>query len=231
VADYSPDNGLPGDKVLVVGTDLMGPNLKITDPSGLTATPGMFGSTAWAGGTRQTVEITLPAGWTTGPITVAHDRGTYRGRIFNVGRNLAQQPGAMLSASSEYGGTWTIARGGDNQLVTSWFSKVGDCASLPTCTSVPWYRVSFAAPTTVTRVAMRGNREYESGYDFLRGRFEVLGANNAVLWSASYDLPQPDRDLDIVLPTPIVNVTSVRFTSEKDESNEPGFAELEVFGP
>jgi hypothetical protein len=138
----------------------------------------------------------------------------------------------MRTASSEYGGTWTIARGADNNLVTSWFSANGDCANSPTnCKTVPWYRLGFPEPQTIVRIAMRGNREYMSGYDFLRGRFDVLGANDAVLWSASYDLPEPDRDLDIVLPVPLTGVTAIKFTSERDESVEPGFGELEAFGP
>jgi len=114
-------------------------------------------------------------------------------------------------------------------MTTSWFSRLGDCASQPSCTSIPWYRVSFATPQVVSRVAMRGNREYASGYDFIRGKFEIMGAGDTVLWSGSYDLPQPDRDLDIALPAALPGVTAVKFTSEKDESIEPGFAELEVF--
>jgi hypothetical protein len=231
IVDYSPDNGLPGDKVLIVGNSLVGPNLKISDAAGTTATAGMEGTTAWWGGTLQTLELTIPPGWQTGPITIAHDKGSYRGKIFNVGRNLGSLDATTRTASSEYGGTWTIARGADNLLVTSWFSKNGDCASTMSCTSVPWYRLTFAAPQTIARVAMRGNREYMSGYDFLRGRFELLGAGDAVLWSASYDLPEPDRDLDIVLPVPLAGVSAVKFTAEKDESIEPGFAELEAFGP
>jgi hypothetical protein len=43
-------------------------------------------------------------------------------------------------------------------------------------------------------------------------------------------LPAPDRDLDITLPTP-VRARALRFTSVEDESSEPGFAELELFGP
>jgi hypothetical protein len=229
IIDYSPDNGQPGDTVSIVGRNLAGATLSITDPAGTTAPPGAHGTITWLGASVETLQFVLPQGWQTGPITVAQDKGSYRGKIFNVGRDLARLPTAKATASSEYGGTWTIPRGDDNDLQTSWFSKNGDCATATGCTSVPWYRVDFGAPQTLTRVAMRGNREYMSGYDFLRGRFEVLGAGDAVLWSASYDLPEPDRDLDITLPTPIAGATAVKFTSEKDESVEPGFAELEAF--
>lgn len=88
---------------------------------------------------------------------------------------------------------------------------------------------SFAGGQKVGRIAMRGNREYASGYDFIRGKFEVLDGNDAVLWKGTYDLPPPDRDLDIVLPRPVSGARSVKFTSVADESTEPGFSELEVF--
>jgi hypothetical protein len=52
-----------------------------------------------------------------------------------------------------------------------------------------------------------------------------------VLWSGASDLPQPNRDLDVTLPAPIAGALAVRFTSEKDESEDPGFGELEIFGP
>jgi hypothetical protein len=95
--------------------------------------------------------------------------------------------------------------------------------------TVPFYQIRFAMPETVGRIALRGNREYESGYDFLRVRFDLLTAEGMVLWSRSFELPEPDRDLDIALPMPIARVTTVRFTSERDESEDPGFGELEVF--
>jgi hypothetical protein len=231
IVDYTPDNGVTGDKVLIVGRDLVGDGVMIRDSLGVTAAPGMAGMITWLGQSLQTIELVIPDGWHTGPITITHMKGSYQGKIFNVGRNLATAVGTTLFASSEYGGTWTIPRGGDNNLATSWFSKVGDCASQPTCTSIPWYRVDFAAPQVVARIALRGNREYMGGYDFLRGKFEVLGEGGAVLWSSSYDLPEPDRDLDLVLPTPIGGARSVKFTSERDESAEPGFSDLEVFGP
>jgi hypothetical protein len=59
----------------------------------------------------------------------------------------------------------------------------------------------------------------------------VLGSGGDVLWEGDYDLPAPDRDLDLMLSTPVANALSVRFTSLADESSEPGFSELEVFGP
>ncbi len=91
--------------------------------------------------------------------------------------------------------------------------------------------VSFASDQTVGRIAMRGNREYAVMYDLVRGKFEILGASNDVLWSQSLDLPNPGRDYDIFLPAPVANARAVRFTSETDVSEDPGFAELEAFAP
>jgi hypothetical protein len=217
--------------VRIVGRNLRGQMVMISDANGVPATPGMEGTISWWNGQMDTVVFAVPAGWVSGPVTVTSSKGSFRGKVFNVGRNLAVVPGARPTASSEYGGTWTIPRGADNDLATSWFSANGDCATNTTCTRVPWFQVNLAAPDTVGRIAMRGNREYQSGYDFIRGRFELLGPTGAVLWSTSYDLPAPDRDLDIVLQAPVANVAAVKFTSERDESIEPGMSELEVFGP
>ena len=104
----------------------------------------------------------------------------------------------------------------------------GDCASMTTCTVKPWFQVTFASDQTVARIAMRGNREYASGYDFLRGTFQVLDASDKVLWKGDYDLPEPDRDLDVTLPA-VDNARKVKFIALADESDEPGFSELEVF--
>ncbi len=230
VVDYSPDNGMPGDKITILGRDLVGSGQTITDAQGMAAIPGTQGTAPYWGQTLQTVEFQIPPGWTLGPITFNNDRGRFRGKIFTVGRNLSLLPESVITASSEYNTTnWSKASGADNKLVTSWFSRNGDCASIMSCTSIPFFQIAFPQQA-VARIAMRGNREYSSGYDFIRGRFEVLSGDQ-VLWSASYDLPQPDRDLDIVFATPIAGATAVKFTSEKDESIEPGFSELEIFSP
>lgn len=233
IVDYTPDNGEPGQTIRILGNNLAGTGLTITDSRGVAATPGATGTIAWWNGTLETVAIVLPQEWHTGPITVAHDKGSYRGKIFNVGKNLATLAGAVGKGSTDYSASWPSSKGFDNDLSTSWFSRIGDCAGAPapTCTTVPWYRLNFPSPQTIARIAKRGNREYESGYDFIRGKFEVLGPNDIVLWGASYDLPDPDRDLDIALTVPVTGAMAVKFTSEKDDPPEPGLAELEAFGP
>jgi hypothetical protein len=141
-------------------------------------------------------------------------------------------PGGVATSSTQYNTTnWSTASGADNNLQTSWFSAHGDCASRSTCSSVPSYQLTFPAAQVVARIAMRGNREYASGYDFVEGRFDLLDSAGGVLWSEQRLLPDPDRDLDIPLFPPVPGVWSVRFTSVTDQSDEPGFSELEVFGP
>ena len=233
IYDYSPDNGVAGDTVLIIASNLMGQTLAIQDDEGTSITPGTVSSISWPGpGTVDTVEVVLPSGIATGPITVANELGSFRGKIFNVGNNLTRLPGTVIESSSQYNDAqWGRASGADHKLATSFFTAVGDCATATSCTIDPWFKVTFPEPQTVARIAMRGNREYYSGYDFIRGRFEVLGAADAVLFTGDYDLPLPDRDLDIVLPEPIEGAAAVRFSSLVDESSEPGFSELEVFGP
>jgi hypothetical protein len=233
VLEYQPDNGVPGDTIRIVGFNLSDQAMRITDATGRMAPAGRIGTVNGSNVVLESLELTLPAVWQSGPITVTNALGSFRARVFNLGRNLAVMPGVEVTASSEYGEGWTIARGADNNLYTSWFPEAGDCVSAgpATCTRVPFYQVAFPTPQTVGRIALRGNREYTTGYDFLRARFEVLGAGGTVLWSGSYELPEPDRDLDITLPTPATNATAVRFTSERDESEDPGFGELEIFAP
>jgi hypothetical protein len=231
VLDFEPDNGAPGDKIQLVGFNITGEPLMVTDSQGHTTTGAAIGTINSPTAVLESVQITVPAGWQSGPLTVATSTGTFRAKVFTVGRNLARLPGVTPTASSEYGGAWTIARGADNDLFTSWFSAAGDCVTAPppTCLKAPWYMLTFPSPQTVTRIAVRGNREYTSGYDFVRARVEVRGEGEAVLWSGSYHLPEPDRDLDVLPPAPVAGARAVRFTSEEDESEDPGLGEIEVF--
>jgi hypothetical protein len=233
IYDYSPDNGLPGDTVLIISSNLMGQTLTIEDADGNPIEAGEIGTISWpTAGAVDTVSIVLPDDIATGPITVSNMLGSYRGKIFSVGMNLTRAEGTLVEASTEFNTTnWSKASGADNDLATSYFTANGDCATITSCTTVPWYQITFEDLQTVERIAMRGNREYASGYDFVRGTFALLGADGDAIWEGSYDLPGPDRDLDIVLPSSVEGVSALRFTSLEDESTEPGFAELEVFGP
>lgn len=231
IVDYTPDNGVAGNSIRIVGRNLMmASGLKITDPKGTKATPGATGFVNWGSRSLETVQFELPRGWQTGPITVANARGTFRGKVFNVGPNLAV--GGQATGSSHFE-TWSFARGIDNQLITSWFAGKGSCTSWapPTCQQIPWFMVTFPSAQTVGRIAFRGNRENAAGFDFIRAKFEVVDGNGGVLWTGTVDLPPPERDFDLNLPTPVSGARSVRVISERDESHSPGIGELEVFGP
>jgi hypothetical protein len=230
IYDYSPDNGVAGDTILIIASNLSSGTLEISDSNGTKLTPGALSTISWPNaGSAETVEVVLPKGIETGPITVANDLGSFQGKIFTVGQNLTRQSGTTLDSSTEYNtGNWSRASGGDNQLSTSFFTAHGDCATQTSCTTKPWFQITFASDQTVARIAMRGNREYASGYDFLSGKFEVLDDSDGVLWHGTYDLPEPDRDIDITLPAQ-TGARKVKFSSLADESDEPGFSELEVF--
>jgi hypothetical protein len=232
VHDYSPDNGVAGDTILIIASNLAGQTLMIEDADGNELQPGTIGTISWPTvGTVDTVEVELPDDMVTGPITVSNPMGSYRGKIFSVGMNLTRATGTVIDSSTEYNtSNWSRASGADNELRTSFFTAIGDCATLTSCTMVPYYSITLASAQLIERIAMRGNREYASGYDFIRGRFSLLDANGDVVWEGVYDLPAPDRDLDITLASP-VRALELRFDSLEDESGEPGFAELELFGP
>jgi hypothetical protein len=232
IYDYSPDNGVAGDTILIIASNLAGQTLTIEDAEGNELVPGTLGTIVWPTvGTVDTVTVELPDDIATGPITVSNTIGSYRGKIFSVGLNLTRAEGTVVDASSEFNtSNWSKVSGADNLLATSFFTAVGDCATVTTCTTVPFYSITLAEDQEVGRIAMRGNREYASGYDFIRGTFQLLDAAGDVVWEGDYDLPAPDRDLDITLAEP-VTARALRFESLEDESVEPGFAELELFGP
>ena len=230
IVDYTPDNALPGTAVAILGTNLIAEPVTITDPAGRSLPVQSTTTTTWVGALVDSVSVIVPSDMITGAFTASNTHGSFRGRTFNVGENLARLPGATATSSTQYNtSNWSTASGWDNNLQTSWFSAHGDCASLATCTKVPFFQINFPSPQVVSRIAMRGNREYASGYDFVEGRFEVLDAAGNPLWSETRLLPDPDRDLDIPFFPPVANASAVRFTSLTDQSDEPGFSELEVF--
>ena len=215
-----------------MGTNFASLPLTITDPLGRQVAITGMGTTTWVGASVDKVDLVIPIDMPSGTFTATNSKGSFRGRTFNVGMNLARLAGTVATASTEYNTTnWSTMSGFDNDLQTSWFSANGDCATQAGCTHVPTYQINFATPQLVGRISMRGNREYATGYDFIAGRFEVLGASGAAIWSADRLLPDPDRDLDILISPPLPGATAVRFTSTADQSDEPGFSELEVFGP
>jgi len=139
---------------------------------------------------------------------------------------MARLPGVVINVSSEYSQAWNKGCLNDGLLNTSWFSAVGDAANLG---KAPYVEYVFPKAVTVKGVNIRANREYASGYDVFEGILTFSGPSGP-LFSQVVALPQPDRDFNLTLPTAINGVTTLRFTLTKDESTEPGLAEIEVEG-
>ncbi len=239
VYDIHTDNGIAGSSALLVGQNL-GTSVTVTGPNAaVTAASSDGGTISWPNiGVSEVASFTVPQGWQSGQLTVSSDAGApFRTRVFNVGTNLS--PSGSATATTEYGG-WPVTRAIDNDLRTSWFAANFDCASSVSCTSVPAVVVHLGAPKAVNHVAIRGNREYASGYDIFRARVEILGADPAdagdagdagapVVFTREVALSNPMRDVDLVVSPPVTG-TAVRVVSEMDESIEPGLAEIEVYG-
>lgn len=136
------------------------------------------------------------------------------------GRNLVTLPGTVAVASS--GGAPGNAI--DGNPLSSWFTASGDAANQG---AAPFIEVQFAASQQIIQVGTLGNRTIPDGRDIFQGEFEVFDAGGGSLFgSGSVPLPGPDRDLRI--PVSVAGVRRVRLTSESDESQTPGLAELLV---
>ena len=143
------------------------------------------------------------------------------------GNNLARAVGVTTNVSSQFSGSFGPERAVDGNLSTSWFTAAGDAANLGT---TPFYELNFPGPATVTELHMFGNRQFSSGFDFFAGIFQLFdGVGTELFNSGVVLLPAPDRDITLTIPN-ISGVERVRFTATDDESNEPGFSELEVIG-
>ena len=81
---------------------------------------------------------------------------------------------------------------------------------------------------TVHRVGVRGSR---TGGGFAsRARLELLDASGQPAGAVEpFDLPGPDHDADVVLPSPAAGVARVRFVALAG-SGSPALGELQVFG-
>jgi len=143
----------------------------------------------------------------------------------DVEKNMARLEGVILNVSSTYAG-WDKERLIDGNLDTSWFTALNDAANLG---KSPFVELIFPQPVMVEGLNFRGNREYKEGYDILEG---VLVINSSSGRSFEYlvSFPPPDRDFDIKFKAKLKNITSIKLTFTKDESPEPGLAEIEVLG-
>jgi len=140
-------------------------------------------------------------------------------------KNMARLNGLVVNVSSTYEG-WPKERLVDGKIDTSWFTEVGDAANLG---KSPYVELVFPQPITLEGVNFRGNREYKDGYDILEGILTITSKTGDV-YKYTITFPQPDRDFNVKLKKELSNITSVKLTFTKDESTEPGFAEIEVLG-
>ncbi len=141
--------------------------------------------------------------------------------------NLTQLISRVTVNASTFFGGFPATRVIDGDLNTSWFTASGDAANLG---HSPFLEVLFPVDATVTQLRMFGNREFADDFDFFAGTFQLFDANANVLFdSGVVNLPEPNRDLTLAVPN-VAGVRRVRFTATADESDEPGFAELEVIG-
>jgi uncharacterized protein (TIGR03437 family) len=162
------------------------------------------------------------------PITLAQRRFTVTARNCS-GTNLVEllRPSPIITnVSSTYRG-YAKERAIDGNLNTSWFADTGDAVNRG---RTPFYELTFPRDVTVTCIAMRGNREFKDGYDFLAGEFFGYNAANLIInMTGKVNLPAPSRDVD--LPgLNWSNVRRVRFEGREDEGPGPGFAEIAIYG-
>ena len=140
--------------------------------------------------------------------------------------NLAGATGVstnVSSSSTSFGADRVL----DGNLNTSWFTAPGDAFNRG---SNPFFEVILPGDALVTELRMFGNRQSPNGFDFFSGTFQMFDANDTVVFdSGNVELPAPDRDLALMTGD-VPGVRRVRFEATADESNNPGFAELEVLG-
>ena len=139
--------------------------------------------------------------------------------------NLVRLKNTTIQVSSTFNTTYVPARAIDGDLQTSWFTADPDLSA--------FFQITLPSPATVRELRMSGNRQFPSGHDFLSGRFELFDAAGGSLYTSGVvTLPAPERDIRLVLPTPVAGVRRVRFTATGFEvpTADHGFAELEVIG-
>lgn len=137
---------------------------------------------------------------------------------------LSATEGRTLQASSSASTSYAPTKAFDFNLDTSWRASADDSLDHG---RTPWLEVTFPAPVTVHRVAVRGS---PSGGFASRARLELFDASGQPAGSVeSFDLPGPAHDADVVLPSPVAGVARVRFVALAG-SGSPALAELSVFG-
>ncbi len=139
------------------------------------------------------------------------------------GANLARLSGTTVAASSSSFSS-PPERAIDGNLLTSWFTGVGDAANKR---SAPFIEITLPEDGSVAQVRLLGNRTNPVGFDFFAGIFQTFDQfGNELSNSGEVILPAPSRD--VAVPVDLEGVRRVRFTATDDESNTPGLSEFQI---
>ncbi len=141
--------------------------------------------------------------------------------------------GAVITTSSTYSTSHEGSRIVDGDVQTSWYAESAACTrdggSGPYVCTNTFAEARLSQTVTVSRVTIRGNRDYESGYDIHTGRVSMFDAEGTMVFASEVLIfPEPTRDLVLTLPTPRAGVRLVRVTILTSDNGGPGFSELEV---
>ena len=150
------------------------------------------------------------------------------------------QPGANFSlcatatASTSYQPTtFRPSAAIDGTLTTSWYGAGGACEAGICPGENVFIEVAFDQPRTVGLIAIRGNRDFATGYDVLRVRIVTMDANRRVLSTRDVTTTrgaEPNGDAQLILSPAAACVSFVRVIALTTEgSTEPGLAEIEAY--
>src|SRR5262249_10531998 len=130
------------------------------------------------------------------------------------------------SASSSYAG-WPVTNATDGDLHTSWYSDTGDSAARG---KAPFFQVEFAAPRTVRRVTILGNRDpnFPKGFTIHTGRLDLFDDRGHAFVSLEGEGRGSLRDFEFRLRPPTPDVEVVRFTSLADEGDQNGYGDVAI---
>lgn len=142
------------------------------------------------------------------------------------GNRVVAADGPRASASSSYPG-WPAGNAVDGDLETSWYSARNDSAAHGT---TPFLQVELGRPNRVTRVTILGNRDpkYLHGYTIHAGRLELFDATGRRLFATTATGTGNRRDFDFRLPSPVDDVSVVRFSSTSDEGDKNAFGDVAI---
>jgi hypothetical protein len=130
----------------------------------------------------------------------------------------------------------------DGKDTTSWYAAKQSCTPDPsggyTCGGLSGnpgtgIEITLDQPRTVGRVRILGNRDAPTGYDVLTGNIELKQMDDrqttTVVPFTTSRGDEPNGDAELAW-NPLPNVIGVRVDLLAAESDEPGLAEIEIYG-